>query len=260
MPNLIRRATVCRAISYVENVETVTRPLDKFGKAVFVLGNFVSKKNSMDQKISEIRREYSYKALVESEVETDPMKQFNIWWQDALEAKIAEVNAMTVATASADGMPSARTMLLKGFSEKGFVFFTNYDSYKGQQLAENPKACLVFFWKELERQVRITGLIEKTSKEENDAYFQSRPKASQVGAIASPQSQVIESRDWLDERYKSLSDQFEDGAIQRPLHWGGFLVRPVIIEFWQGRPGRLHDRIQYTILNNGAWKMERLAP
>ena len=214
----------------------------------------------MDEKIAEIRKEYSYKALVESEIEADPIKQFNIWWQDALEAKIAEVNAMTVATASADGMPSARTMLLKGFSEKGFVFFTNYNSYKAQQLAENPKACLVFFWKELERQVRITGLIEKTSDEENDSYFQSRPKESQVGAITSPQSQVIESRQWLDERYNKLHEQYENLTVQRPQHWGGFLVRPVIIEFWQGRPGRLHDRIQYTIQEDGAWRVERLAP
>ena len=214
----------------------------------------------MDEKIAEIRKEYSYKALVESEIEADAIKQFNIWWQDALEAKISEVNAMTVATASADGMPSARTMLLKGFSEKGFVFFTNYESYKGQQLAENPKACLVFFWKELERQVRITGLIEKTSDQESDAYFQSRPKESQLGAIASPQSQVIESRQWLDDRYKKNADQFNNATIQRPAHWGGFLVRPVIIEFWQGRPGRLHDRIQYSISEDGSWKVERLAP
>src|SRR5437763_1783900 len=134
----------------------------------------------MDDKIAEIRKEYSHKILVESEIDADPIKQFNTWWQDALEAKIPEVNAMTVATASSDGMPSARTILLKGFSEKGFVFFTNYNSYKGQQIAENPKACLVFFWRELERQVLITGLIEKTSAEENDSYFQSQTKASQV--------------------------------------------------------------------------------
>lgn len=214
----------------------------------------------MDERIAELRTEYSHKTLSESGVEADPIKQFNIWWQDALEAKITEVNAMTVATASADGMPSARTMLLKGFSENGFVFFTNYNSYKGQQLAENPKACLVFFWKELERQVRVTGIIEKTSDEENDAYFQSRPKASQVGAITSPQSQVIEGREWLDDRYKQLTEQFEKTTVRRPEHWGGFLVRPVIIEFWQGRPGRLHDRIQYTVLADGNWKIERLAP
>jgi pyridoxamine 5'-phosphate oxidase len=214
----------------------------------------------MNEKVAEIRKEYSHKTLVESEIDPDAIKQFNIWWQDALEAKITEVNAMTVATASSDGMPSARTMLLKGFSDKGFVFFTNYDSFKGQQLAENPKACLVFFWKELERQVRITGIVQKTSAEENDAYFQSRPKASQVGAASSPQSQVIESRQWLDDRYENLMKEFHEKTIERPEHWGGFILRPVIIEFWQGRPGRLHDRIQYSISDDGGWKIERLAP
>jgi pyridoxamine 5'-phosphate oxidase len=228
--------------------------------AKLFLANFVIEKKFMDEKISEIRKEYSHKTLVESEIDPDPIKQFNTWWQDALEAKIAEVNAMTLATASSDGMPSARTVLLKGFSEKGFVFFTNYNSYKGQQIAENPKACLVFFWKELERQVRITGLIEKTSAGENDSYFQSRPKVSQVGAIASPQSEVIESREWLDDHYKKLLEQFEEAPVQRPEHWGGYIVKPVIMEFWQGRPGRLHDRIQYTILQDGSWKIERLAP
>lgn len=214
----------------------------------------------MNEKTAEIRKEYSYKSLNELEVEADPIKQFNIWWQDAVEAKIIEVNAMTLATASSDGMPSARTVLMKGFSEKGFVFFTNYNSFKGQQLSENPKACLVFFWKELERQVRITGIVEKTSSEDSNAYFQSRPKASQVSAVTSPQSQVIESRQWLDEKYKQLIEQFEETTIQRPAHWGGYLVKPVIIEFWQGRPGRLHDRIQYTLSENGSWKIERLAP
>jgi pyridoxamine 5'-phosphate oxidase len=214
----------------------------------------------MDEKIAEIRKEYARKILVESDIEADPIKQFNTWWQDVVEAKITEANAMTLATASSDGMPSARIMLLKGFSEKGFVFFTNYNSYKGRQLAENPKACLVFFWKELERQVRITGIIERISAEESESYFHSRPKASQVGAITSPQSQVIESREWLDDRYKGLTEQFEETTVQRPEHWGGFIVKPVIMEFWQGRPGRLHDRIQYTILPDGAWKIERLAP
>jgi pyridoxamine 5'-phosphate oxidase len=214
----------------------------------------------MDEKIAEIRKEYSHKTLLESEVAAHPIEQFNIWWQDALEAKIMEVNAMTLATASSDGMPSARTVLLKGFSEKGLVFFTNYNSFKGQQLAENPKACLVFFWKELERQVRITGIVAKTSVEENDAYFQTRPKVSQVGAVASPQSQVIESREWLDDRYENFAKQWSDKPIARPTHWGGYIVRPVIVEFWQGRPGRLHDRIQYTVAEDGTWKIERLAP
>ena len=214
----------------------------------------------MDEKIGDIRKDYSHKSLDETEVESNPIKQFDCWWKEALEANINEVNAMTVATSSAAGMPSARIMLLKGFSEKGFVFFTNYNSFKGQQLTENPRVCLVFFWKELERQVRITGIIEKTSNAENDAYFQSRPKGSQVGAITSPQSQVIESRQWLDDRYKKLTEQSEKIAIQRPVHWGGYLVKPVIIEFWQGRPGRLHDRIQYSLLDDGSWKIERLAP
>jgi len=197
---------------------------------------------------------------VESGIEADPVRQFNIWWQDALEAKIIEVNAMTLATASADGMPSARTVLMKGFSEKGFTFFTNYNSFKGQQLSENPKASLLFFWKELERQVRITGIVGKISSEESNAYFQSRPRPSQVGAVVSPQSQVIESRQWLDEKYEDVLKQFENANVQRPAHWGGYIVRPVIIEFWQGRPGRLHDRIQYSLLADGKWKIERLAP
>jgi pyridoxamine 5'-phosphate oxidase len=214
----------------------------------------------MNEKIAALRNEYSHKRLIEAEVEQDPVKQFNIWWQDALEAKIIEVNAMILATASSDGMPSARTVLLKGFSEKGFIFFTNYNSYKGRQLEENPKACLVFLWKELERQVRITGLVEKTSDEENDAYFQSRPVASQVGAIASPQSEVIKSRQWLDDNYNGLLKKLEATTIARPSHWGGYIVKPVIIEFWQGRPGRLHDRIQYTLQQDGSWKIERLAP
>jgi len=214
----------------------------------------------MNQNTGGIRTEYTQKALEESDMEVDPITQFNMWWQQALEAKIIEVNAMTLATASADGVPSARTVLLKGFSEKGFNFFTNYNSFKGRELAENPKASLLFFWKELERQVRITGIVEKLSSEESNAYFQSRPRASQVGAVASPQSQVIESRQWLDEKYKEAIKQFENTDVQRPLHWGGYIVRPVIIEFWQGRPGRLHDRIQYTLHEDGGWRIERLAP
>ena len=221
---------------------------------------FALQKIIMNDKVAELRKEYSQKSLIESEVESDPVKQFNIWWQDALEARISEVNAMTLATASSDGMPSARTVLLKGFSERGFIFFTNYNSYKGQQLAENPKACLVFFWRELERQVRITGIVQKTTAEESNAYFLSRPHESQLSAVASPQSQPIESREWLDERYHALVKKFKDEPIHRPAHWGGYVVNPVIVEFWQGRPGRLHDRIQYTILEDGSWKIERLAP
>ena len=214
----------------------------------------------MNKKIADIRKDYSRKILIETEIESDPLSQFEKWWRDAVSAEIPEVNAMTVATASADGMPSARTMLLKGFSQQGFLFFTNYNSYKGQQLSENPRACLVFFWKELERQVRITGIVTRASDAESDEYFNSRPVASQVGAIVSPQSQVIDSRQWLDDRNKKLTNELSKEKIQRPTHWGGFLLRPVIIEFWQGRPGRLHDRIQYSLSDDGGWKIDRLAP
>ncbi|MEP6700914.1 MAG: pyridoxamine 5'-phosphate oxidase [Bacteroidota bacterium] len=211
-------------------------------------------------RIADIRKSYSQKKLSEKKVADNPIKQFAKWWKQAVASKIDEVNAMTLATASPDGLPSARIVLLKDISEEGFTFFTNYNSFKGQQLAENPKACLIFFWKELERQVRITGLVKKISAAASDKYFYSRPEASQVGAIASPQSQVIESREWLDKHYKELKKQLEEKNIKRPEHWGGFIVKPVIIEFWQGRPSRLHDRLQYTLQENGQWKIERLAP
>lgn len=210
--------------------------------------------------IADIRRDYSHKSLSEKDADANAIKQFGKWWNEALHSKIDEVNAMTLATASIDGLPSARIVLLKEFNEKGFVFFTNYESYKAQQLAENPKACLVFFWKELERQVRITGLIEKISGVQSDEYFHSRPESSRIGAWASPQSRVIESRHWLDEKFNELVNKMEGTKIDRPPYWGGYIVKPVVIEFWQGRPSRLHDRIQYTLEENGGWKLERLAP
>ena len=214
----------------------------------------------MQNNIAEIRRDYSHKSLSESDVATNAIKQFEKWWVEAVNSKIDEVNAMTLATASIDALPSARIVLLKEVNEKGFVFFSNYESYKAQQLAENPKACLVFFWKELERQVRITGLIEKISSKQSDDYFQSRPESSRIGAWASPQSRVIEDRQWLDEKFNELVNKMEGTAIPRPPHWGGYIVKPVVIEFWQGRPSRLHDRIQYSLDENGEWKIERLAP
>ena len=214
----------------------------------------------MQTSIADIRKNYSQQTLLESDADKNPVVQFSKWWNEAIASEIDEVNAMTLATASADGMPSARIVLLKGFTNEGFVFFTNYESFKGQQMAENPKACLVFFWKELERQVRITGLIQKISAAESDAYFISRPKGSQVGAWASPQSRVIESRDWLDNQYKKLEAEKQEIALDRPPHWGGYIVKPVIVEFWQGRPSRLHDRLQYTLQENGGWNLERLAP
>lgn len=214
----------------------------------------------MRQDIARIRKTYSQRTLTEENIDPNPIIQFEQWWQEATASEIDEVNAMTLATASADGMPSARIVLLKSFSESGFVFFTNYNSFKGQQLLENPKACLVFFWKELERQVRITGIVQKTSEEESDEYFLSRPLASQLGASISPQSTIIANREWLEQRYDKLEKENASVSIQRPPHWGGFLVRPVIIEFWQGRPSRLHDRIEYSLRDNGEWKMARLAP
>lgn len=214
----------------------------------------------MAAKIADIRKSYSQKKLSESKANPDPLKQFAKWWKQVIKSKTEEPNAMTLATASSDGVPSARIVLLKDFGENGFTFFTNYNSFKGQQLLENPKACLVFFWKELERQIRITGLVEKISDEANDKYFFSRPADSQLGAIVSPQSQVIENREWLDEKFNALKKQTGKQEIQRPANWGGYIVKPVIMEFWQGRQGRLHDRLQYTLQQNGEWKMERLAP
>ena len=210
--------------------------------------------------IADLRKEYARQDLLETNVAADPVTQFSIWWQQALDSNIDEPNAMTLATASCDGLPSARIVLLKGFNDNGFVFFTNYKSYKAIQLEENPKACLVFFWKELERQVRIVGLVKKVTAEESDNYYNSRPKYSRIGALASPQSQVVESRQWIDEQFLKLLDKYKDEEPLRPDYWGGYILKPIIIEFWQGRPSRLHDRIQYTLEENGAWKIDRLAP
>jgi pyridoxamine 5'-phosphate oxidase len=210
--------------------------------------------------IAGLRKEYSSQSLSENDVEPHPVDQFNKWWDQAVKTEILEPNAMTLATASADGLPSARIVLLKGFDREGFIFYTNYNSYKGVQLEENPKACLVFFWKELERQVRIVGLVHKAKEELSDNYFLSRPPGSQLGAWASPQSKIIENRNWLDNRYLQVAEEFKGKHLKRPPFWGGYVVKPIIIEFWQGRPSRLHDRIPYTLSENGSWKIERLAP
>ena len=212
------------------------------------------------ESIADIRKDYMLQTLLEQDMAPDPYQQFGRWWADALKSDISEVNAMTLATASLQGVPDARIVLLKEYTEKGFVFFTNYESDKGVQLKENPNACLVFFWKELERQVRITGSVEKISAEDSDAYFYSRPVESRVGAWASPQSSVIAGRHIIEENVIKLKQEFEGKPVTRPPHWGGYIVMPHAIEFWQGRPSRLHDRFQYKIQDGGGWSLNRLAP
>ena len=210
--------------------------------------------------IASIRRDYSLQTLDESEVAANPIEQFAIWWKEAVSSEIDEVNAMTLATVGADGAPAARIVLLKGYDANGFVFFTNYESKKGQDLLEHPVAALVFFWKELERQVRISGTVEKIAADESDAYFQSRPEGSKLGAWASPQSTVISSRKVIEAQLESYQQAYHQQAIPRPPHWGGYRVVPHTIEFWQGRSSRLHDRIQYKKDAADNWIISRLAP
>lgn len=213
----------------------------------------------MDKAIADIRKDYRLQSLNEADVQANAINQFTNWWNEAIKSEIDEVNAMTLATATKDGTPDARIVLLKGYNEEGFVFFTNYESRKGKELSENPKATLVFFWKELERQIRIDGLVQKLSEEESDEYFNSRPEGSRIGAWASPQSTVIEGREVIEKNAEYYSKQFSQKQITRPAHWGGYIVKPTAIEFWQGRSNRLHDRLRYTKMNEG-WKIERLAP
>lgn len=212
------------------------------------------------ESIADIRTDYKLKTLSEADVAADAIAQFTAWWNEAVASQIEEVNAMTLATASKDAVPDARIVLLKGYDENGFVFFTNYQSAKGQQIAENAQACLVFFWKELERQVKIKGSIEKVSAADSDAYFHSRPLESRIGAWSSPQSQVISSRDVIVDNVNHNTTRFNDQPVPRPAHWGGYVVKPQSIEFWQGRPSRLHDRIRYSLQADSSWLIERLAP
>ena len=211
-------------------------------------------------RIADLRKEYMKETLSEHDVEKDPFQQFGKWWTEILETSADEANAMTLATATPEGLPTARIVLLKGYDRNGFVFFTNYESRKGKELLENPHACLLFFWGVLERQVRIEGICEKVSEEDSDSYFHSRPEGSRIGAWVSPQSQVIKGREVLDEKLSEISSKYADGSVPRPPHWGGYVVVPRVIEFWQGRPSRLHDRIRYSLDASGNWNIERLAP
>ena len=210
--------------------------------------------------IADIRREYAHARLDEADVSHDPLVEFARWFAEAQEAQVPESNAMTLATATADGMPSARIVLLKAFDERGFVFFTDYRSRKGDELEENPRAALVFYWHELERQVRITGGVALASHEESEEYFRSRPPGSRFGAWASHQSRVIPGRKALEEDLREVEQRFGDGEVPLPPHWGGYRVVPDTIEFWQGRESRLHDRIRYVRESGKGWRVERLSP
>jgi pyridoxamine 5'-phosphate oxidase len=210
--------------------------------------------------IANMREEYTWSDLSEADVDADPLRQFAKWFEQALAAHLPEPNAMTLATATPDGQPSARMVLLKAFDASGFTFFTNYDSRKGRELATNPRAALLFFWPQLQRQVRIEGTVERTSEAESDAYFRSRPLGSRLGAWASQQSEVIAGRHVLEERMRELAQRFADGEVPRPPHWGGYRVYPLTIEFWQGRPDRLHDRLRYQRVQPTGWRLERLSP
>ena len=210
--------------------------------------------------IAALRHDYVAHGLRRADLHPDPVKQFARWFGEAAAAKIRDVNAMTLATATPDGIPSARIVLLKAISDRGFVFFTNYLSEKGRVLESNPRAALNFFWPQLERQIRLEGPVEKTSREESQEYFHSRPLGSQLGAWASSQSEVIVNREALEVSLTHVTEQYSGGAVPLPAHWGGYRLMPERIEFWQGRTNRLHDRFRYRRDEGGGWIIERLAP
>ncbi len=209
--------------------------------------------------VHESRKDYNRLSLSEGELDPDPIRQFHQWFEEATLSEIPEPNAMVLATASPDARTSARFVLLRVYDERGFFFFTNYESRKGRELDANPHAALAFHWHDLERQIRVEGPVVRSSAEESDAYFQSRPAGSRLGAWASRQSEVIADREILEARIRAFELQYADGQIPRPEHWGGYRVVPTVVDFWQGRPSRLHDRLRYT-RSEGGWLIERLSP
>ena len=214
----------------------------------------------MDSSLADLRQNYTKAGLSLADLDSDPIEQFGVWFQQALDADLLEPNAMTLATATPDGKPTARIVLLKGVDERGFVFYTSYESQKGQQLIANPYAALVFLWDKLERQIRIEGKVVKLAVEESREYFHSRPKASQLGAWASDQSRVIRDREILEQKLAQLKEKYSNETVPLPEHWGGFRVVPNRIEFWQGRPSRLHDRLVYDLQDDSSWQINRLSP
>jgi pyridoxamine 5'-phosphate oxidase len=215
----------------------------------------------MEKDLSNYRKSYDKDALLEATTPENPIELFRDWFLDADTSEIVtEANAMNIATIGLDGFPKNRIVLLKKFTFEGFIFYTNYNSEKGRAITENPQVCLSFFWQGLERQIIIKGIAEKLPENLSDGYFESRPDGSKLGAWASNQSEVVESREELDHSLTSYEDKFRESEIPRPKHWGGFIVKPTAIEYWQGRPNRMHDRIRYTLLADLNWKKERLAP
>ena len=209
--------------------------------------------------LHKMRQEYAAGSLNETNMPQNPMEEFNVWLDFAINSGLTEPNAMTVATSTLDGKPSARVLLLKEVNDKGFVFFTNYLSRKGRELVVNPEVALVFDWHDIERQVRVEGRAEKLPEEESEAYFNERPEDAKIGAWASPQSKIVKDREELEKHLEEIEEQFEGMPVHRPSHWGGYLIRPSVIEFWQGRPSRMHDRLVYYKTEEG-WTLHRLAP